>query len=194
MRRIALGLGHYALFLGTIGAAEAHTVGAHGAGLAQGIAHPLLGLDHLLAMIAVGAWAAQLGGRGLWAVPATFVAMMGAGAGLALGGIAVPAVEFGILGSLLVLGTLVAAAVRLPAALGGVLVGLFALFHGHAHGAEIPEAASITLYILGFVAATALLHGTGAVGALYLEQGGRRWALRAGGAGVALVGLLMLAV
>lgn len=192
MRRIALGLGISALFLGTIGAAEAHTVGAHGAGLAQGFAHPLLGLDHLLAIVAVGAWAAQLGGRAGWAVPAAFIAMMAAGAGLAFAGIALPAVEFGIVGSLLVIGALIAAAVRLPMVSGGALVGFFALFHGHAHGSEIPEAAAAGLYVLGFVAATALLHGIGLVACLYLQGSTRQWAVRAGGAGVAAAGLLML--
>jgi urease accessory protein len=194
MRRIALGLGISALFLGTIGAAEAHTVGAHGAGLAQGFAHPLLGLDHLLAMVAVGAWAGQLGGRAVWSVPAAFMAMMAAGAGLAFAGVSFPAVELGIVGSLLVLGTLIAAAVRLPMAFGGALVGFFALFHGHAHGSEIPEAASGALYVLGFVAATALLHGIGVAACLYLQGSTRQWVVRAGGAGVATAGLLMLAL
>ncbi len=194
MRQIALGLGISALFLGTIGAAEAHTFGAQGAGLSQGFAHPLLGPDHLLAMIAVGAWAAQLGGRALWAVPAAFIAMMATGTGLALSGASFPVVELGVVGSLLVVGALVAAAVRLPVAVGGALVGFFALFHGHAHGTEIPEAASALLYGLGFVAATALLHGIGLAAALYLEGSMRVWAVRAGGAGVMAAGLAMLAL
>lgn len=183
-----------ALFLGMIGTADAHTFGAQGAGLSQGFAHPLLGFDHLLAMIAVGMWAAQLDGRAVWVVPAAFIGMMAAGAGLALSGISFPAVELGIVGSLLVIGALIAAAVRLPAAVGGALVGFFALFHGHAHGAEIPEAASALLYGLGFVAATAALHGTGLAVALYLKGSTRPWAVRAGGAGVAAAGLAMLAV
>lgn len=194
MRRIALGFGLSALFLGTIGVAEAHTFGAQGAGLSQGFAHPLLGFDHLLAMIAVGAWGAQLGGRAVWAVPGAFIGMMVAGAGLALSGISFPAVELGIVGSLLVIGALVAVAVRLPAAVGGGLVGFFALFHGHAHGAEIPEAASALLYGLGFVAATALLHGIGLGAAAYLKGSTRTWTVRAGGAGVAAAGLAMLAL
>src|SRR5690606_41554310 len=118
------------LFLGTIGTAYAHPPGAAGAGLAEGLAHPLLGLDHVLAMIAVGLWASQLGGRALWLVPSSFMAMMAIGGGVALWGPGLPAVELGILGSLLALGALVAAAVRLPAAVGAVLVGFFALFHG----------------------------------------------------------------
>src|SRR5258708_21754085 len=113
--------------------AAAHTFGAHGAGFAQGIAHPLGGIDHLLAMVAVGLWAAQLGGRALWAVPAAFVAMMAVGGVAGMLGAALPLVEFGISGSLVVLGVLVALAARLPVAVSAVLVGLLALFHGHAH-------------------------------------------------------------
>src|SRR5689334_24186319 len=100
-----------------------------GVGFSGGLAHPFGGLDHVLAMVAVGLWASQLGGRALWLVPASFVTLMAAGAGLAFV-TPLPAVELGILGSLVVLGALVASAARLPVALGALIVGIFALFHG----------------------------------------------------------------
>ena len=169
--------------------AAAHTFGAEGAGFATGFGHPLLGLDHLLAMVAVGLWAAQLGGRALWQVPAAFAVTLATGAGLALAGVALPAVEPGILASLMVLGLLVAFAVRLPSGGAMALVTLFAVWHGHAHGAEMPTAASPVLYGLGFVLATCLLHAAGVA----LGWGARRVLLpslaRWAGAAVAAVGL-----
>jgi urease accessory protein len=186
MRRIALAT---ALILGSFAPAMAHTPGATEAGFAAGFAHPLFGLDHLLAMIAVGLWASQLGGRALWLVPTSFVGVMAAGA--ALGTIAaLPAVELGIIGSLVVLGALVAFAARLPLAAVAAIVGAFALFHGHAHGAEMPATAS-ALYAFGFVAATALLHGIGVVAGLY-SRSTAAWLVRASGAAVAATGLVLL--
>ena len=185
MRRIVLAT---ALILGSFAPAFAHAPGAGEAGLAAGFAHPLLGLDHVLAMIAVGLWASQLGGRALWLVPASFVALMAAGAGLAFV-TGLPAVELGIIGSLLVLGALVAFAARLPVALGALIVGVFAIFHGHAHGAEMPAAS--LLYGAGFIAATAMLHGLGGAAGVYLK-GTAGWLVRAGGAAVAATGLLLL--
>jgi urease accessory protein len=128
---------------------------------ATGAAHPLSGWDHLLAMIAVGLWAAQLGGRSRWLVPAAFVGVMTVGAVLGHYGLALPGVEQGIAASLLILGLLIAAAVRLPTAAGMAIVGLFALFHGVAHGAEMPATAGGLTYGAGFVAATVLLHAIG---------------------------------
>ena len=141
--------------------AQAHTFGAHGAGFAAGVAHPFLGIDHLLAMIAVGLWAAQRGGRALWCVPLAFMVTMVVGAMLALFGVVLPAVEAGIAASVLILGLLIAASARLPMLASMLLVGAFAVFHGHAHGTELPQAASVTLYGLGLLAATAALHGLG---------------------------------
>lgn len=166
--------------------AHAHTFGAAGAGLADGLAHPLTGLDHLLAMLAVGLWAGQSGGRARWALPAVFVAAMVAAGGLAMAGLALPMVEPMIAASVLVLGLLVLAAWRLPLAAGIGLVAAFAAFHGHAHGAELPEAAMPGLYALGFAAATVALHGVG----LGLSLGLRNAVLtRALGAGIAAAGL-----
>ncbi|MBI3451993.1 MAG: HupE/UreJ family protein [Rhodospirillales bacterium] len=182
---------------GMAGAAEAHTFGAANAGLAQGLAHPFGGLDHVLAMVAVGLWAVQISARAgarraLWLVPAAFVVMMMVGGVAAFAGVPLPKVEFGILGSLLVLGGLVALAARVPAGLGAAVVGFFAVFHGHAHGVELPEAASALLYTFGFVTATAALHGIGVAAGLYLRGEAGRWLVRMGGAGVAAAGLAMM--
>ena len=170
------------------GTASAHT-GDHGTltGFAGGLAHPLLGLDHLFAMLAIGLWAAQQGGRALWAIPAAFVAAMLAGGMLAWAGIGLPQVEGAIALSVLALGLLVAA--RLKASLGagmGIAAG-FALFHGYAHGLEMPLAAAPALYALGFVLATACLHGAGVAG----SRLGRR-AVQLAGAGIAATGLALM--
>ena len=141
--------------------AEAHTFGSQGAGLMAGLTHPFVGLDHLLAMIAVGIWAGQLGGRAVWLIPLTFVSVMAAAASLASFGLLLPPMEPAIACSVLVLGLLIAGSVRLPTYVGALLVGLFAVFHGYAHGLELPQAASPILYGAGFVLATALLHGLG---------------------------------
>lgn len=148
--------------------AAAHLGHEHG-GMVAGIAHPFLGLDHVLAMLAVGMWAAQIGGRAVWAVPLAFVTMMGGGGLLAIAGVALPAVEAGIAASVLVLGLLVALAVRLPLAAGAVLTGAFALFHGHAHGSELPAMVSPVAYAAGFLLATCLLLTTGIVAGRALD-------------------------
>lgn len=172
------------------GAASAHT-GQHAvAGFSSGFGHPFSGLDHLLAMIAVGLWAAQQGGRALWAVPAAFVAAMGLGGALAWAGGELPQVETGIAVSVLALGLLVATRRRWAVPAGMAVVAVFALFHGYAHGLEMPQAASPALYAAGFVLATVFLHGVGIAGSL----AGRR-AVQVAGAGIATVGLaLILAV
>ena len=141
--------------------AEAHTFGSQGAGLIAGLTHPFVGLDHLLAMIAVGIWAGQLGGRAVWLIPLTFVSVMAAAATLASFGLLLPLMEPAIACSVLVLGLLIAGSVRLPTSVGALLVSLFAVFHGYAHGLELPQAGSPILYGAGFLLATALLHGLG---------------------------------
>jgi len=153
-----LGLSAYILIAS---AAEAHSFGAQGAGLVAGLTHPFVGLDHLLAMIAVGIWAGQLGGKAVWLIPLTFVSVMSASATLASFGLFLPLVEPAIACSVLILGLLIAGSIRLPTSAGAFLVGLFAVFHGYAHGLELPQAASPILYGAGFVLATALLHGLG---------------------------------
>lgn len=174
------------------GAADAHTFGVPHEHFTAGFLHPLGGFDHLLAMIAVGLWAAQLGGRALWAVPAAFVTMMAVGGALGMSGVALPQVELGIAGSLLVLGALIAAWSRLPVAGGAALVGFFALFHGFAHGAEMPVEAAAFGYGAGFVLATALLHGIGLAAGLFVQKGMSPWLIRLSGAGVAAAGLVLM--
>jgi len=170
------------------GSASAHT-GDHAAvtGFAGGLAHPLLGLDHLLAMIAIGLWAAQQRGRALWAVPAAFVGAMILGGGLAWSGIALPHVETAITLSVLVLGLLVATRRQWAATAGMAIAAGFALFHGYAHGQEMPLAASPALYALGFVLATLGLHGAGIAGSL-IGRHAVQWA----GAGIAASGLALI--
>lgn len=173
-------------------AAEAHT-GAHAAsGLAGGFTHPLLGLDHVLAMLAVGVWAAQQGGRALWALPAAFVATMLAGGALGFAGLGLPAVELGVAGSVLLLGLLIAGRSRLPLTASVALVGLFALLHGHAHGAEAPAGAAPLLYAAGFAAATLLLHGLGIALTRLAMRGLPALAVRSAGLGIATAGGLLL--
>lgn len=130
-------------------------------GFTHGFTHPLSGLDHLLAMIAVGLWAAQLGGRAVWMVPFSFVGAMILGGFAGIAGFNLPYLEQGIALSVLLLGLFVALAFRLPLAVPAALVALFAVFHGVAHGHEMPAAASGLLYSAGFVLATALLHLAG---------------------------------
>jgi urease accessory protein len=141
--------------------AQAHPGHGNVHSFAGGFSHPLTGFDHILAMVAVGLWAAQLGGRAMYLVPAAFVGVMTLGGALGMAGVHLPMVEAGIMVSILVLGLLIAAAVRLPAAAGMAIVGLFALFHGHAHGAELPAGATGLTYALGFIAATICLHAVG---------------------------------
>ncbi|MEQ8445603.1 MAG: HupE/UreJ family protein [Pelagibacterium sp.] len=131
----------------------------HGS-FAAGFSHPLFGLDHILAMVAVGLWAASVGGKALWAVPTAFVATMAVGFGAALLGMPLPFVEPVILASVIFIGVMVALALPLPTVGVAAVVAFFALFHGHAHGGEMGEAGALG-YAAGFLAATALLHAVG---------------------------------
>lgn len=142
-------------------AALAHTGAGDTSGFVHGFVHPLGGLDHQLAMILVGLFAYQLGGRALWLVPLTFVGVMALGGALGVAGIPVPFIETGIALSVIVLGAIVAFGVKPPVAIAMAIVGLFAIFHGHAHGSEMPMDASGVEYGLGFMLATALLHLVG---------------------------------
>ena len=170
--------------------ALAHVDPAEHGSLMAGLSHPLFGLDHILAMLAVGLWAAMLGGRAVWAVPSAFVTTMVVGFGLAITGVALPFVEPVILASVVVLGLVVAMAVRLPPAAGALLVGVFALFHGHAHGGEIGGAGAMP-YLAGFVLATALLH-LGGIG-VGLAVGSRQFAARALGFMTTALGVGLIA-
>ena len=142
-------------------AAFAHTGHGDTAGLLHGFMHPIGGLDHVLAMVAVGIFAVVLGGRALWLVPASFVAMMVVGFALGVNGVALPWVEIGIAVSSIVIGFAAALGRPMPTAAAMALVGIFAVFHGHAHGVEMPAGSLGLEYALGFVLATAALHLAG---------------------------------
>jgi urease accessory protein len=173
--------------------ASAHTGIGQAAGFFHGFWHPIGGIDHVLAMVAVGLFAAQLGGRALWAVPATFVAVMAAGGALGMAGVPIPFVELGIAASVIVLGSIVAFARKAPVAIAVGIVGLFAIFHGHAHGTEMPLDAASGAYAAGFMLATALLHVAGiAIGFAIGRIAYGRAAYQLGGALVALVGVAIL--
>ncbi len=164
--------------------------GAHDS-FAAGFGHPFLGLDHMLAMVAVGLWAAMLGGRALILVPAAFVGVMMLGFIAGAAGVPLPFVEPAILASVVVLGLLVALALPISALAGGALVGFFALYHGHAHGTEVGTAGFLA-YGAGFVAATVLLHVIGIVSGIALGRFGPVL-LRVAGGATALGGLMLMA-
>ena len=188
LRRIALA---WLLALAAM-PALAHVQQGQAAGFLTGLAHPGSGLDHVLAMIAVGLWGAQLGAPALWLLPVTFPMVMACGAMLGLIGIPLPGVEVGIALSALALGLAVATSWRPPLAVAVLLVGVFAVFHGHAHGTELPDGQSGLTYSIGFVVATGLLHLAGiCIGVIHRWPAGQR-VLRVLGAGVAAGGAYFL--
>jgi len=167
---------------------SAHVQPGQTEGFLTGMRHPVSGLDHVLAMIAVGLWGAQLGAPAIWLLPVTFPMMMAVGGFLALIGIPVPGVEIGVGLSALLLGAMVALEGRPRLVAAAALVGMFAIFHGHAHGAELPPGQNGLAYSIGFVVATGCLHGLGiAIGAIHRWPSGQV-ALRLAGALVALAG------
>jgi len=175
------------LLLGT--SLWAHEDAGMAGGFISGLTHPLFGFDHVVAMIAVGLWGAFLGSPALWILPVVFPVVMAFGGALGVLGVEVPLVETGIAASAVVLGLMVALALRPKIAIAAVIVGAFAIFHGHAHGTELPEAASPLAYSIGFVISTGLLHLAG-IGFGHFT----RWpqgilAVRAGGGVIALVGV-----
>ncbi len=178
-------------------AALAHSGPAgHSHGFADGFLHPLGGMDHLLAMIAVGLLAAHLGGRALWLVPLAFVTLMATGGAIGFAEIRIPYVELFIATSVVVLGLLVALRTNLPTIAAVVIASFFALFHGHAHGAELPAGESPYVFAAGFVAASALLHLAGIVlGLGFARLGNSLFGARmiqAGGSAMALAGIALL--
>lgn len=130
-------------------------------GLQAGLTHPLHGSDHIVTMLAVGFWASQMGGRALWAVPVSFMSMLSVGAIVGLQGIQVPLVEEVILASVIVLGAFIAFGIKLPIGVGSFIAGVFAIFHGYAHGAEMPMNTDGLAYEIGFILATGMLHISG---------------------------------
>lgn len=163
-------------------------------GLVYGFIHPLTGIDHVLAMIAVGVIAAQYGGRALWLVPMSFLVAMGAAGAIGVAGPPVQIVEVGIGLSVVVLGLMLAFQIKPPTLVAMAAVGFFALFHGYAHGAEMPNGQAALSFAAGFLVATALLLGAGVgLGLLMQRQGLSRRLIQAGGGVMALVGIAVLA-
>lgn len=186
------GLALPAVLIATRALAHAGEIAA-GGGLAAGFLHPLTGFDHLLAMVAVGLWGAQIGGRAVWSLPIAFPLVMAFGAILGHRHLPFPAVEIGIAVSVLALGAFIALASRPPIAVATALAGFLAIFHGYAHGAELPEGVGAAEYGAGFILATGLLHGAGiGIGHLAVARGAGR-ALRLTGAAIAMAGVGFLA-
>lgn len=193
MRRSLIAL----LFTAIATPALAHLPPGEYGSLAAGFSHPLYGLDHILVMVVVGLWASMLGGKALWTVPGAFVAAMVVGFGLALANVPLPMVEPMILASTIALGLVVAMAVRLDVRICAAIVALFAVFHGHAHGGELGAAGALR-FALGFVLATALLHGAGIATGLLVGRSGVRLGetghlvTRVLGAGTAVAGAALI--
>ncbi|MGJ5048841.1 HupE/UreJ family protein [Bradyrhizobium oligotrophicum] len=187
-------LGAALLSLLTANPGFAHEQTGVSGGLASGLLHPLTGLDHLVAMVAVGIWGAQLGGAAIWILPVVFPLVMAFGAVLGILKIGLPVPELIIALSALVLGLAVALRVRVPFAIAAIIVAIFAIFHGHAHGIELPTAANPLAYGCGFVVATGLLHACGiTIGALARWPGGKRIIQGVGAAIAALGGYFLIA-
>jgi urease accessory protein len=173
-------------------AALAHQAGGEAVGFASGLRHPISGWDHVLAMVAVGLWGAQLGPPAIWLLPVTFPMVMAFGGMLALAGIPLPGSEIGIALSAIALGLVVMAEARPKLPVAAALVGFFAIFHGYAHGTELPAGANGLLYSVGFVIATGCLHGIGiSIGLVHRWRPGRL-ALRIAGGVVAAAGAVFL--
>jgi urease accessory protein len=173
--------------------ASAHEASGVAGGFGSGFMHPILGWDHVAAMVAVGLWGAVLGQPAIWILPVTFPLVMAIGGALGVAGVPLPGVEIGIASSALILGAMVLCAARPPLWLAAVLVAAFAVFHGHAHGTELPHAASPLAYSLGFVLSTGLLHMCGIAFGLLTRWRAGTLLVRAGGAVIALAGALFLA-
>lgn len=172
----------------------AHAHPGHGAGtggIGWGLAHPFTGLDHILAMVAVGLWAVQLGKRALWLLPVSFVSAMTAGAALGMSGVRLPFVEPAILASVIGLGAVIAFAARLPLGASAAAVALAALFHGQAHGSEIPAGTAGFQTMLGVIIATALLHALGVAGGFGLQRIAQHGVIRVAGAAILSVAVLI---
>lgn len=170
-------------------AALAHEAEGFAGGFVSGLLHPLFGWDHVVAMVAVGLWGAFLGVPAIWLLPVVFPLVMAVGGAAGVAGMPLPAVEAGIAASALVLGAMVALAARPPLWAAAAIVGVFAVFHGHAHGTELPHAASPLAYSAGFVISTGLLHLSGIALGLAARWRAGRVAIRAGGGAIALAGV-----
>jgi urease accessory protein len=191
-RALATGVTTLVLMLASAQTAFAHVQKGQAAGFLTGFGHPISGLDHVLAMVAVGLWGAQLGAPAVWLLPVAFPMVMALGGMLGLMGVALPGIEYGIAASAILLGAAVMFEMRPPLAVAATLVGVFAIFHGHAHGTELPPGQSALLYSMGFVMATGCLHALGiGIGTVHRWSWGRKL-LRFAGAVVAGGGVLFL--
>jgi urease accessory protein len=172
--------------------AQAHVERGQAVGFITGLEHPWSGLDHVLAMIAVGLWGAQLGNPALWILPVTFPMVMSLGAMMGLLGIPLPGIEIGIAVSAILLGAMVLGEVKPKFYIAAVMIAFFAVFHGHAHGTELPPGQSGLLYSMGFVIATGVLHGIGIIIGLIHRWPVGKLALRGAGAFIAAMGFFFL--
>jgi urease accessory protein len=169
----------------------AHTGIGHSFGFLSGFFHPIGGADHILAMFAVGLWAAQMGSRALWTVPLSFIVMMLAGAALGLNGVDIPFIESGILASILVLGMMIGLGIKMPLLFSSAVVGFFAVFHGSAHGLEMPLDVGGFEYALGFILATAMLHAAGMSLGLFMHKISKSKISRFTGGTIAAAGIVL---
>lgn len=173
--------------------ANAHVEDGQVGGFFSGFSHPLGGLDHVVAMVAVGLWGVFLGGQAMWSLPVIFPVVMALGGALGILKLELPGVEIGIALSGIVLGLMVTFAAKPPLWVAAVLVGIFAVFHGHAHGAELPEAANVLTFALGFVLSTGLLHLGGIAFGLLDRWPWGRVVIRLGGVVISAIGFVFLA-
>jgi len=178
-----------AILVGAPAVARAHPQSGAAGGFLSGFSHPISGWDHILAMIAVGLWGAQLGAPAMWLLPVTFPMVMALGGMMGLLGVPLPGVELGVAASAIVLGAMVLSEARPRLWLAAVIVGIFAIFHGHAHGTELPAGQSGLLYSAAFVMATGCLHAVGITIGLAHRWKGGRIAIRAAGGFAALAGI-----
>lgn len=176
------------------GLSFAHTGHDHVDGMLAGISHPIGGLDHLLAMLGVGIWAAQTGGQSRYFLPLSFVTVMLVGGVMGISGLVLPFIEEGILASVLVIGVVLSLALKMPAVLSAGLVGFFAIFHGYAHGAEMPVSSAAIAYMAGFALSTATLHLVGIIGANTIKSQARQTATRITGLVLMLAGTYLAIV
>jgi urease accessory protein len=172
--------------------ALAHTGGGYGGGFVAGFTHPILGWDHVAAMVAVGLWGAFLGSPAIWTLPVVFPLVMAVGAAAGIAGLPLPAVEAGIALSAVVLGLMIVLAARPPLWIAAVIVGAFAIFHGYAHGTELPTTVNAFAYAVGFVISTGLLHLIGIAFGLLVKWPAGRMAVRGAGGLISLAGVAFL--
>jgi urease accessory protein len=190
--RFLLSMGTFAIAISLPAIAQAHAGHGEVIGFMHGLEHPISGLDHILAMVAVGLWALQLGGQAVWSVPLAFVGVMTFGGVLGLNGVTIPFVEQGIIASDLLLGGLVLMATRLPLSASISIVGLFAIFHGYAHGAEMPKEAIAWQYAAGIMISTAVLHLSGVTMAVLMNKLLQDRLIRLAGGGIILGSIYVL--